>query len=67
MTMPTLTGDQLSQKILEINPELPIILCTGFSHKIDSESALKMGIKQYIEKPFNKKQLATLIRKVLSN
>lgn len=66
MTMPVLTGDQLTKKILEINPDMPVILCTGFSHKIDSESALEIGIKQYIEKPLNSTQLASAVRKVLS-
>jgi len=66
MTMPHLTGDQLSQKILKINPDMPIILCTGFSHKIDNEAALKMGIRRYIDKPINQISLATVIRKVLS-
>jgi len=63
--MPNLTGDKLAQKAIEINPDMPIILCTGFSSKIDSETAVEMGIKQYIEKPFDKTQLAKMIRKVL--
>ncbi|MCP4141553.1 MAG: response regulator, partial [Chloroflexi bacterium] len=67
MTMPNLTGDKLTKKILEINPDMPIILCTGFSNKIDSETAVEMGIKQYIDKPFDKTQLAIMVRKALSS
>ncbi len=67
MTMPGLTGDQLTKKILEINPDMPVILCTGFSHKIDSGASHEMGIRKYVEKPLNRKQLAAAVRKVLSN
>ena len=42
-TMPTLGGDQLAREILKIRPNMPIILCTGFSHTIDKEKALAQG------------------------
>ncbi|MBA3013104.1 MAG: response regulator [Desulfobacula sp.] len=67
MTMPHLSGDQLIKEILKINPEMPVILCTGFSNKIDSEGAIMIGAKRYIEKPLNKNQLAYTVRKVLDN
>ena len=67
MTMPHISGDQLIRQVLKINPEIPIILCTGFSNKIDSESAIMMGAKSYIEKPLNKNQLAYSVRKALDN
>ena len=66
MTMPHLTGDQFSKKVIEMNPELPIILCTGFSHKINRETALGVGICQYLEKPLTKTKLAKVVREVLS-
>jgi len=52
-------------EILKIRPDMPTILCTGFSEKIDEEKAEKIGIRQYIEKPFNRSVLANLVRKVL--
>ena len=67
MTMPHISGDQLIKEILKINPEMPIILCTGFSNKIDREEAIMIGAKNYIEKPLNKNQLAYTVRKVLDN
>lgn len=51
MTMPDLTGEQLSGEILKINPEARIILCTGYNNIIDREKALAMGIRKYLEKP----------------
>ncbi len=65
MTMPHLTGARLSRKMLEIKPNLPIILCTGFSSGIDEKSVIEMGIKGYLNKPMIKRELALVIRKAL--
>ena len=67
MTMPHISGDQLIKEILKIDPEIPVILCTGFSNKINSESAVRIGAKGYIEKPIDKNQLAYAVRKALDN
>jgi CheY-like chemotaxis protein len=67
MTMPQMTGDQLAEKILKIRPDLPTIICTGFSEKIDEEKAKGIGIRQYIEKPLNRSDLAKLVRKAVDN
>lgn len=50
-TMPNLTGKEVSQAILSIRPELPIILCTGFSEHIDEKSAKNIGIRRFLRKP----------------
>jgi PAS domain S-box-containing protein len=65
MTMPRMTGKQLVKEILEIRPDMPTIICTGFSEKMDEEKAKGMGIRHYIEKPINRADLAKLVRKVL--
>ncbi|GAJ13888.1 unnamed protein product, partial [marine sediment metagenome] len=65
MTMPHMTGDQLAQKMLDIEPNIPVILCTGFNQVITEEKALAMGIKKFVMKPVVKKELATTIRTVL--
>ncbi|MCP4579453.1 MAG: PAS domain S-box protein [Deltaproteobacteria bacterium] len=67
MTMPFMTGAELSQKALKICPSLPVILCTGHSELINREKALAMGIREYCEKPLNKNQLLRIVRKVLDN
>jgi PAS domain S-box-containing protein len=67
MTMPHITGDKLVKEILKIRPDIPTILCTGFSEKIDEEKAKEIGIRQYIEKPFDKGKLSRLVRKVLDH
>lgn len=67
MTMPAMTGDQLIKEILKMNPGIPIILCSGFSSKVDADQAIKPGARQYIEKPLNRKQLARAVREVLDS
>ena len=61
MAMPQMTGDKLAQKILSIRPDMPIILCTGFSEKIDNEKAKAMGIAAYVMKPIRKMEIGRTI------
>ena len=65
MTMPQMTGDNLVKEILSIRPDMPIILCTGFSEKIDDERAEELGISKYIEKPFTTPDFPIAVRNVL--
>ena len=65
MTMPRMNGDQLVKEALRIRPDMPIILCTGYSDKMSRDRARNMGIRKYIEKPFNKTFFAEAVRTVL--
>jgi two-component system, cell cycle sensor histidine kinase and response regulator CckA len=65
MTMPELTGDKLSQKVLHIRPDMPIILWCGFSENISEEKAIRMGIKKYMPKPVGNYDLLKAIRHIL--
>ena len=65
MTMPGLTGDSLAKELMKIRPDIPIILCTGFSEKITEQKAKDMGIRAYAMKPFVMRNMAKTIRKVL--
>jgi len=65
MTMPKLTGDRLAVQILEINPQIPVILCSGYNNRITRQEAREMGIRHYIEKPVVLNDLAALIRQNL--
>ncbi|RZB32554.1 MAG: hypothetical protein SRB2_04246 [Desulfobacteraceae bacterium Eth-SRB2] len=65
LTMPKMTGDKLVKEILNIRPDIPVILCTGFSEKIDEKKANAIGAADYIEKPLDKRDFAFKIRKVL--
>ncbi len=65
MSMPQMSGERFVQEILKIRPDIPTILCTGYSEKIDKQKAKEMGIRQYIEKPINRSVLAKSVRNVL--
>ncbi len=65
-TMPEMTGDELAKAFKEKNPDLPIILMTGFSYKIDKNKAKEIGIDEVLMKPFEINNLGQLIRKLLN-
>lgn len=64
-TMPGMTGIDLSRRILQLRPNMPIILCTGYSSLITEEKARSLGIKGFAMKPLARKNVARLIRKIL--
>jgi len=66
-TMPGMTGVDLARRMLQIRPDIPIILCTGYSSIISEEKAKAIGIKEFALKPLGKSDIAILIRKVLLN
>ncbi len=67
MTMPQMTGVNLSKKLLAIRPDIPIILCTGHSALVDEEKAKEFGLAAYVMKPINMRETAETIRKLLDN
>jgi PAS domain S-box-containing protein len=64
-TMPGMTGMDLARRMLQIRPDLPIILCTGFSTLVSEDRARAIGIREFALKPLAKRDIAKLIRKVL--
>ncbi len=64
-TMPGMTGFELARRMLMIRPDLPIILCTGYSALVSEEKARASGISGFAMKPLAKRDIAGLIRKVL--
>ncbi|RJP86123.1 MAG: hybrid sensor histidine kinase/response regulator [Desulfobacteraceae bacterium] len=67
MTMPHITGYQLSRQLIEIRPDIPIILCTGFNEKMTEEAAKKIGIREFVMKPISRQALSQTVRKVLDD
>jgi PAS domain S-box-containing protein len=65
MTMPYMTGAELSQKLIEIRPDIQIILCSGYSEIMNTEKAGAMGVAEYLEKPIIIDTLLKAIRNVL--
>ncbi|XCN73962.1 MAG: response regulator [Candidatus Electrothrix aestuarii] len=65
MAMPKMTGIELAKKILQQRPDLPIILCTGFSEMMNEEKAKTLGVKEYLMKPVLRNKLSASVWKAL--
>ncbi len=65
MTMPRMTGDELAKEILTIRPDVPVIICTGYSERMTEAKAKSMGIRAFIMKPVNKADIAEAVRRAL--
>ena len=64
-TMPDVTGIQLAVEIMAIRPDLPIIICTGYSDILDEEKAAQMHIAAFLNKPIRRDILARTLCEVL--
>jgi len=65
MTMPGMTGDILAQRLKSLRPDLPVVLCTGYSNRISAETARAQGIDGYAMKPVTMAELSSLVRRAL--
>ncbi|MCP4147378.1 MAG: response regulator [bacterium] len=66
LTMPGMTGIQLAQQLRNLRPDIPIILCTGFSESITAHQIEELGVSDFLMKPVSKADLARAIRKALT-
>ena len=65
MTMPGLTGMELSAELMAIRPDIPIILCTGFCEHINEKLAKENGVHNFLMKPYGRSTLSITIRNAL--
>jgi len=65
MAMPNMPGDKLSLELTKVRPDIPVLLCTGFSETMSKETAASLGIKGFLLKPIVMKDLSQKIREVL--
>ncbi|MDX9972837.1 MAG: PAS domain S-box protein [FCB group bacterium] len=64
-TMPQLTGLQLAKELAIVRPDLPVVLCTGYSDLVDEATARNRGLRAFVTKPFTPLALTTAIRQAL--
>jgi PAS domain S-box-containing protein len=67
LVMPHMTGLELSKEVFNIKPEMPIILCTGYSETIDDEMMNEAGIRYRTTKPLVMTEMANVIRDALDH
>jgi PAS domain S-box-containing protein len=65
MAMPDMPGDKLSGEMIQIRPDIPVLLCTGFSETMSEEKAASLGIKGFLMKPVLMADFAQKIRDIL--
>jgi signal transduction histidine kinase/ActR/RegA family two-component response regulator len=65
-SMPRLSGEELAWSILQLRPDIPIIMATGFSDEADEQRARQIGIKEFVFKPIVGKELLTAVRRTLA-
>ena len=61
-----MTSDVLARKLISIRPDIPIIVCTGYSARINPDIIKEIGIKELVMKPVVMKDIAQMIHRVLS-
>jgi PAS domain S-box-containing protein len=66
-TMPKLSGSELALELLKIRSDLPIILCSGYSAQISEIEARRLGVREFLPKPFEMPILAAMLQKLLKN
>src|SRR5215831_19507234 len=64
-TMPVMTGERLARELRRIRPDIPIILCTGFSHTMTASKAQTLGVDAFLLKPLGFRELGVAIQQVL--
>lgn len=65
VTMPYIRGDALAKVISSLRPDIPIILCTGYSFEFSPEFKKALGVREVLYKPFSGKKLIEAVEKVL--
>lgn len=64
-TMPGMTGMELAQAVLNQDPNVPIILCTGYSDTLNQQQALNLGIKKFMTKPMQLGEIMSSVENLL--
>lgn len=65
-TMPDMTGEALVKALRTLRPDIPVIICTGFSHTMTEERAAKLGVNAFLLKPLVARDLERVVRHLLT-
>jgi PAS domain S-box-containing protein len=66
-TMPNMTGVEMARQILKIRPDIPVVICSGFTESPEYEEAGRLGITHFLRKPIIMKEFAEVVRSVLDD
>ncbi len=65
MIMPDMTGDDIFVIIREINPDVKILLSSGYSLNSKAHGIMNLGCNGFIQKPFDRETLSSKIREII--
>ncbi len=65
MIMPETGGREAYEELKKINPEIRVLLCSGYSTAGKAEEILNRGCNGFIQKPFNAGELSIKLREIL--
>jgi PAS domain S-box-containing protein len=65
MAMPKMTGEMLIAMVKQIRSDIPVILCTGYSERVDATNPEAVGADKILLKPIDRQELAVSVRQVL--
>jgi len=64
-SMPGLSGVELADELLAITPDLPILICSGFSDFVSPDNAKDLGFSDYLQKPVTASELFAAVHRCL--
>ena len=67
LTMPGMSGADLAEKVLDVRPDLPIVMATGYGHAMSEERARELGVRPLLYKPFTMAVLGDAIQDALAS
>lgn len=67
LAMPGMSGTDFAQELMKIQPQLPVILMTGYAAQLTTERVQAMGLRDLLMKPLSLETLGNSIHRVLSN
>jgi len=66
LTMPKMTGLELAREVHKSIPQLPVVLCSGYSEPVSAEEAERAGIQRFLSKPHDMQLMAVAIREIFA-
>ncbi len=67
LIMPGMGGKKCLEGLLQINPDVKVVIASGYSPEGSHETFLERGAKNFVSKPFNMKEMLQVVRKVLDD
>jgi len=67
LTMPKMTGVPFARKVKSVRPDVPVIICTGYSDSVSAGDVSEAGIDYLLMKPLEIRELSASIRNALTH